>query len=338
MARGNGRAVADLRVTALALGDGPAVAALWRDLWILHESWNGYPAMRDRATYVALSEKLESWARRRNADPVLGQHVHLVARDRDGRAVGQIEGWLDRHGVAMDTPTTCEIRSLIVDPRARGRGIGRLLLGELEKLACQVSRGAAYLVAEVLVPNPAIPFYEKLGYRPISTTMMVPLDNRVATPARGARLALASDAMAMTRLEMQRRIDVRARGDLRLDRPTALDAAFAQAVSRHLATSNTELLAFEDEVLIGQGSLSISTLEAPFAPVVRAALGRLALVRGEIRGAAALLTLARERARRRGARRLEIADLPVTEASALAAELQRAGATPFSRIVGRLSR
>lgn len=330
--------MASVRITALAPGDGEAVASLWRDLWLLHESWNGYPAARDPGTYTDLAERLEAWARRRNTDPVLGQHIHLVARDPTGLPIGQVEGWLDRHGSSPGTPTTCEVRSLVVDERVREYGVGSALLGELETLARHVSRGPTFAVAEVLVPNSALSFYEKLGYRSFSFTTMLTLDGSEATlgPSRRARQASAGDAMSMARLEMERRTDARARGDLRLDRPTAVDASFAQAVARHLAATTGDLLLFDETELVAQASLSVSTLEAPFAPVVRAALGRLAVSHGGAARAAEVLALAAERARRLGARRLEISDLAPDPDDSLRRVVQDAGARPFSRIVGRL--
>ena len=319
-------------MTALVPGDGEAVAALWRDLWILHESWNGYRASRDAGVYTSLAGRIEGWAQRRRADPVLGQHVHLVARDPSGTPLGQVEGWLDRHGV--HAPHTCEIRSLIVAPHARGSGVGRLLVAELESLACRLTRGPTFAVAEVLVPNPALAFYVRLGYRPISLTAMMPVGVFPVDPR--SRPAVAADAMAVAQLEMERRLVARDRGDFRLDRPSAVDASFTHAVARHLTAADGTELVYSDAQLLAQGSLTVATLEAPFEPVVRAALGRLAVARGAHRAVLPLAALAHERARRRGATRLEIADLSVDPADPVARAFVDAGALPFSRIVGRL--
>ena len=335
--------MAAVRVTALASGDGRAVAELWRELWTLHERWNGYPASHDPAVYASLAERLEVWALRRRSDPILGQHVHLVARDGGGVPVGQVEGWLERHGTHPATPVTCEVRSLVVAERARGLGVGGVLLAELERLARDVARGSAFSVAEVLEPNAAIGFYRRLGYRPIACSMMLTLVPGAALPAPAqpepgplrARLAHASDAMAVARLEMARRATARARGDLRLDPSGAVDASFAHVVASHLRRATGELVVWDGPQLLAQGSLLVSTLEAPFAPVTRAALGRLAVHEGGERAVAQLLVLAGQRARHRGARRLEVADLPISAGHPITTALQREGAQPFSQIVAK---
>lgn len=324
--------MASVRVTALCPGDGEAVAALWRDLWILHESWQGYRAAREDAVYTSLAGRLESWAQRRHADPVLGQHIHLVARDEAGTPLGQVEGWLDRHG--LHAPHTCEIRSLIVAPDARGVGVGRALLRELEALACRLTRSATFAVAEVLVPNPSYAFYLALGYRPISVTKMLAVEP--GRSAAHARAAVVGDAMAVATLEMERRRVARESGDLRLDRPSAVDASFTSAVARHLAMPALGELVVHDGRLVAQGSFRAATLEAPFVPVVRAALGRVAAAPGAQASVLPLVGLALERARRRGAPRLELSDLSIRPDDPVARTLEAAGAVPFSRIVGRL--
>ncbi len=324
--------MANVRVTALMPGDGTLVAALWRDLWILHESWKGYPASRDPAVYAELAERLETWAQRRRADPLLGQHVHLVARDANGTALGQVEGWIERHGLVA--PPTCEIRSLIVAPSARGAGVGRLLLTELEELARRLARGPTFVVAEVLVPNPALAFYARLGYRPISLTMMLP--TRAPSCELRARDATAADAMAVARLEMERRLVARGRGDLRLDRPSSVDASFTHTVAQHLSAAAGSELHYSEGPHAAHASLTVATLEAPFEPVVRAALGRLALAHGSHTAIVPLAALAQQRARRRGAPRIEIAELSVDPADSVNRALEREGALAFSRIVGRL--
>lgn len=59
--------------------------------------------------------------------------------------------------------TSCEIETMVVDARHRGRGIGGRLLREAERLARE--RGAKGLRVDVLIPNyDGREFYERFGY------------------------------------------------------------------------------------------------------------------------------------------------------------------------------
>ncbi|MFC9972416.1 GNAT family N-acetyltransferase [Spirillospora sp. NPDC127200] len=86
----------------------------------------------------------------------------LIAED-DGRVVGfavwflTFSTWLGRHGIHLE--------DLYVDPAARGKGHGRLLLAELARIADE--RGYGRVEWSVLKWNtPSIDFYEALGARP----------------------------------------------------------------------------------------------------------------------------------------------------------------------------
>jgi GNAT superfamily N-acetyltransferase len=152
-----------IAVRAANPDEGFAIAGLWRELWDAHEAWGGYTGTRDEKVYDQLAHRLSEDARVRGGQPILGRHVHLVA-DQDGAAVGQVEGWFERHGVDEATPFTCEVRSLIVSAGARTRGAGRALLEGLADVARQLSRGSpVVLAAEVLEPNPAHSFYKNVG-------------------------------------------------------------------------------------------------------------------------------------------------------------------------------
>ena len=312
-------------VTALARGDGGALARLWRDLWILHESWGGYPAAQSDRVYAALAQRIDGWAEEAAGDPVRGAHVHLVARDEDAAPLGQIEGWLERYGESSATPTTCELRSLIVDARARGRGVGTALVRALEALAGRVVRGPSFFVAEVLVQNTAQAFYRGLGYRPIGQHVMLPT-TPTASGAEAARVATMMDAWTLARLELLRRQQLQRRGDLRLDPPRALDATFLAHVSRHLTRARDVVDLVTPTAAC---ALSTSLLEPPFAPVVRAVLSR---VSASSAGVAALLEAALPMAAARGAPRLEVQDLPL---GALDAAFTRRGAAAFSELWGK---
>src|SRR4051812_48290122 len=112
------RQASSIRVRAADPSEGHAIAGLWRELWDAHEAWGGYAGTRDAKVYDQLATRLSEDARVRGGQPILGRHVHLVA-ESNGAAVGQVEGWFERHGVDDATPFTCEVRSLIVSSGAR---------------------------------------------------------------------------------------------------------------------------------------------------------------------------------------------------------------------------
>ena len=118
--------------------DIPALAALERELFA-HDAWSeptwwAELAGRPRRDYVALAA----------ADGVLGY------------------AGLDHGGEVADVMT------IAVAPRAQGRGLGRLLLAELERRAR--ARGAAYVILEVRADNvAALGLYERAGFVVLST-------------------------------------------------------------------------------------------------------------------------------------------------------------------------
>ncbi len=66
-------------------------------------------------------------------------------------------------------PSTAYIHSVVVDQRARGRGIGQALLAELERHAAE--RGARAIQLRVIVGNaPARRLYLRQGYRVVGRT------------------------------------------------------------------------------------------------------------------------------------------------------------------------
>jgi ribosomal-protein-alanine N-acetyltransferase len=118
--------------------DIPALAALERDLFP-HDAWAeptwwAELAGRPRRDYVVLAD----------SDGVLGY------------------AGLDHGGDAADVMT------IAVAPRAQGRGVGRLILLELEQRAA--ARGAGHVILEVRADNPAgRGLYERGGYAVLST-------------------------------------------------------------------------------------------------------------------------------------------------------------------------
>jgi GNAT superfamily N-acetyltransferase len=326
--------------------EGHTIAGLWRELWDAHEAWGGYAGTRDARVYEQLAQRLSEDARVRGGQPVLGRHIHLVAASEDG-VVGQVEGWFERHGVDEATPFTCEVRSLIVSARARTRGAGRALLEGLAGVGRQLSRGApVVLAAEVLEPNPAHAFYANVGYTPVAWTARIstegPLDLSAFEPYT-ARLATPSDALPIALLDPALAARRRAQGDIRFDRPRAVDATFVGALAAHLArpnaTDQSELVAVDQSGMVrASASLTVMSLDPPFLPARRGLLGRFAvdpaLDPRPLVGV--VMRLGRRLALMRGAATLELTDLdppghPLHEGARLV------GGTPWSRIVERFA-
>ena len=335
-----------IRVRGANPEEGHTIAALWRELWDAHEAWGGYAGTRDPRVYEQLAHRLSEDARVRGGQPVLGRHIHLVAVAEEG-VVGQVEGWFERHGVDDATPFTCEVRSLIVAARARARGAGRALLDGLAGVARQLSRGApVVLAAEVLEPNPAHAFYANVGYTPVSWTARIATDGpfdpssfepytaRVATPNDALPIALLDPALAARR---------RAQGDIRFDRPRAVDATFVGALAAHLgrpsASDQSELVAVDPSGIVrASASLTVMSLDPPFLPARRGLLGRFAVDPALDPRAlvGVLMRLGRRLALVRGAATLELTDLD-PPGSALHEGARLVGGTPWSRIVERFA-
>ncbi len=319
-------------------GDGQAVAALWRELWDVHESWGGYPGSKDDRVYDRVAARIEQEARLRRGGFVLGRHLHVLAT-RDGVVAGQVEGWIDRYGVDAQTPSTCEVRSLVVAPAARTLGLGRVLLDALGEIAADVAGRAAVLAAEVLEPNPAHTFYARVGFTPVAYTIRMPTDG-ARWPAR-ARYAGPRDAHAVAVLEAALAARRRAAGDTRFDPPRAVDASWLRAIGAHLnqppASMPAELVATDaEDVARASGSIVVMNLDPPFSSGRRAALTRVALdpAAEPAEYVPILGALGAHVARQWGAPTMEITDLSAPGTPLHAATLSM-GAVPWSRIVTR---
>jgi GNAT superfamily N-acetyltransferase len=342
---------ASLTVRGANVDEGRAVAALWRELWDAHEAWGGYAGTRDPRVYEQLATRLSEDARVRGGQPVLGRHVHLVAQTDLG-IVGQVEGWFERHGIDDTTPYTCEVRSLIVSARTRSRGVGSALLASLAQVARHMSRGApVVMAAEVLEPNPAHAFYAKVGYAPVSWTARLSTegagadDPLVATIGRwSARLATPDDALAIAVLDPALAARRRAQGDVRFDRPRAVDATFVGALAAHLARPAAALdqcelvIVDESNVIRASASLTVTSLDPPFVPARRGLLGRFAVdpALDPQPLVAPLVRLGRRLAFMRGAATLELTDLDPPQ-SPLNEGAVATGARAWSRIVERFA-
>jgi hypothetical protein len=88
-----------------------------------------------------------------------GTMVLLVAR-QDGRIAGSVQ--LD-HDTPPNQPHRAEIRKLLVHPDFRRRGIGRMLMAEIEGRARQ--RRRTLLTLDTRTGDSAEPLYAALGYR-----------------------------------------------------------------------------------------------------------------------------------------------------------------------------
>jgi GNAT superfamily N-acetyltransferase len=335
-------------VRAANVDEGRVIAGLWRELWDAHEAWGGYAGTRDPRVYEQLATRLSDDARVRGGQPVLGRHIHLVA-ETDLGVVGQVEGWFERHGIDETTPYTCEVRSLIVSSRTRSRGVGRALLESLAQVARHMSRGApVVMAAEVLEPNPAHAFYAKVGYVPVSWTARLATDG-ADEPSAGrmragwsARIATPDDALAIAMLDPALATRRRSQGDVRFDRPRAVDATFVGALAAHLARpagalDQCELVVVdESQVVRASASLTVMSLDPPFLPARRGLLGRFAvdpaLDSRPLVGP--LVRLGRRLAFLRGAATLELTDLD-PPSSPLNEGALAVGARPWSRIVER---
>lgn len=334
-------------VRAARAGEGTAIAALWRELWDAHERWGGYPGSRDPRVYALLATRLEEDARMRAGHPTLGRHVHLVA-EHDGALCGQVEGWLDHQGSESSTPQSCDVRSLIVTERARSEGVGRELLASLAAVARR-RRGDSVLAAEVLEPNPAHAFYARVGYLPVAYATRIAVTAGARAVAHGshgraltARRAVPADALPLACLESTLAARRRVAGDVRFDKPRAIDATLLAAIAAHLAAEGasrdpaTLVVVDAAGVVRGSASFAVHSLEPPFLPARRALLGRIALdpASAAMPLFAPLAALASRLALAEGATHMEITDLSAPPTDLYRAALS-VGASPWSRIVMR---
>ncbi len=116
--------------------------------------WTDVPAL------AALEERLfqaDAWSSASWWSELAGRprRDYVVVDDGAGRLLGY--AGLDHGGEVAD------IMTIAVSPDAQGRGVGSLLLGELERRA--LGRGAAYLMLEVRADNaPARALYDRAGF------------------------------------------------------------------------------------------------------------------------------------------------------------------------------
>jgi GNAT superfamily N-acetyltransferase len=134
-----------MRIRTALPADAPRMAELSAIL--------GYPA-----SAMVLAERLERLLRR-------SQEAVLVAELPSNLVVGWVHG---SEQELLEAGRRCEILGLVVDPEHRTRGVGRGLVGGLERWAA--SRGLDQMsVRSNVVRVESHPFYERLGYARIKT-------------------------------------------------------------------------------------------------------------------------------------------------------------------------
>lgn len=85
--------------------------------------------------------------------------VHLVAIDEHGRDVGTA-----RLLSEPDEPGVVHVTRVAVLPEVRGKGVGRALMGELERIALEEHGVDSSVRVELSAQETALPFYTSMGY------------------------------------------------------------------------------------------------------------------------------------------------------------------------------
>jgi GNAT superfamily N-acetyltransferase len=88
------------------------------------------------------------------------QHALWVAETSDGRLAGFLNAFVMR---TIDTDARVEVAALVVDDAQRSRGVGKLLIEQVESWARENGCKAIGLRSNV-IRDRAHKFYERLGY------------------------------------------------------------------------------------------------------------------------------------------------------------------------------
>lgn len=334
-----------VRVRAPHAGEGVAVSKLWRELWEVHEGFGGYETSHEPGAFEAVAKRIDEEARLRQGEPMLGRHAHLVA-ELDGRVVGQVEGWIDRKRAAARAPAICEVRSLIVAGSAQRKRVGRALMDGLFEVAARATRGEPTLAAaEVLDRNPARVFYDGMAFK--SAAHALRIASRDASVVREvfsvtAREARPEDAFAVCVLDAHFYETRRQQGDGRLGPPREIDATLLSTVAESIRATTRGSMSGPVHFVItdatgkvrGKALFGVNVLLSPFARAKRAIVGFVAFDPSmDARSVAtALVSSAGKLALLRGARWIEIVDLPRPETPMHDAFLA-AGCSPWSATV-----
>lgn len=337
-------------VRAVDARDAHALLRLHRELWIDHDLRGGMPAARDEATWQSYGHVLERQlshrdGRRSPNGAFEGKLGHFVA-EWDGRVVGQVEVYLDRFGFHARTPHVAELRSLIVTTDSRGLGLGAALVREAASSSRTRAGDVTLIAAEVLARNEALAFYDRLGFRTLERLVAL-----AAPPPRSSdmtvRTARTNDAPELAVLDHGSRVRRHGWGDPRFDAPTGgvggdLVRIIADGIALDDAQRGVEVGRLREEIVAldrngrarAAAYLVASPLGAPFSPVVRAEVARLAADPDDSIGVAAsdgVLAEAFSRARALGARELLVRTPFLDPLGARLAEMP--GVRPFSWIL-----
>jgi putative acetyltransferase len=112
-------------------------------------------AVRGLATHSYPQEVIDGWAARSTDEHV---HAFLANRDHEIRLIAEIDG--QPIGLGALVLTTSELRACYVVPEAARRGVGSVLVREIERLARHHGLSALELEGSLN----AEPFYAALGY------------------------------------------------------------------------------------------------------------------------------------------------------------------------------
>ncbi|HEX9695806.1 MAG TPA: GNAT family N-acetyltransferase [Actinomycetota bacterium] len=145
-------------------GDLPAVERLWRELQAIQGDFRVLKVTRDLDAHVR-DEFLNAAGR---ADA-----LWLVA-EAGGRVVAMAFLHAEKPSRVSDEEVL-EMSRVAVDPVWRGRGVGRALVAEAERIARE--RGARYLAARVFSRNEeAVRFWDAIGFESFVDTRLRPVD------------------------------------------------------------------------------------------------------------------------------------------------------------------
>ena len=120
---------------------------------------------KDLDTYYDLRWRIlrEPWGQPRGSekDGLEADSIHLVAKEN-----GKIIGCGRLH---FNSPKEAQIRQMAVEEDYRGKGVGKSIVMELERIARK--KGADHVVTDARVV--AQGFYGKLGYRVVGTASTI---------------------------------------------------------------------------------------------------------------------------------------------------------------------